>query len=317
MHFATRGFMTRNSTPAKTSIGYLFTFFTIFVWGTTFIATKILLTSFSSFEILLIRFLLGYIALSFIAPKCMPFQGIKVELLYAGAGLTGLTLYQLAENIAINYSTASNVSIIISTAPLFTAIAMRICMNYASLKPRFFIGFITAITGIAVISFNGTFILKINPVGDILALSGAVLWALYSIFVSKINQTSHSHLTSTRRIFFYCIIFILLLSAFFPVDTRIETQIQRFSSMQNILLLLFLGLIASAVCFITWNTACSFLGTNKTTVYIYAIPVVTVIVSVLVLDEKITLPLCTGCILTIAGLMISENGFRIFTRKHV
>ena len=134
----------------------MFTFFTIFVWGTTFIATKILLTSFSSFEILLIRFLLGYIALSLIAPKCMPFQGIKVELLYAGAGLTGLTLYQLAENIAINYSTASNVSIIISTAPLFTAIAMRVCMNYASLKPRFFIGFIMAITGIAVISFNGT-----------------------------------------------------------------------------------------------------------------------------------------------------------------
>lgn len=87
--------------------------------------------------------------------------------------------------------------------------------------------------------------------------------------------------------------------------------------MQNILLRLFLGLIASAVCFITWNTACSFLGTNKTTVYIYAIPVVTVIVSVVVLEEKITLPLCTGCILTIAGLMISENGFRFFTRKDV
>lgn len=194
--------MNRYSSTAKTSIGYLFTFFTIFVWGTTFIATKILLCSFSSFEILLIRFLTGYIVLSLMAPKFLPFKSIKTEILYAGAGLTGLALYQLTENIALTYSTASNVSIIISTAPLFTAIAMRAFMKEKPLTPRFLLGFMTAITGIAVISFNGTFILKFNPAGDILALCGAILWALYSVFVSKINQTVQPRLASTRRIFF-------------------------------------------------------------------------------------------------------------------
>ena len=76
-----------------------------------------------------------------------------------------------------------------------------------------FVGFITAITGIAVISFNGTFILKINPAGDILALSGAVLWALYSVFVSKSIRPVIRTLLLPGE-FFYCIIFILLLSAF-------------------------------------------------------------------------------------------------------
>lgn len=112
-------------------------------------------------------------------------------------------------------------------------------------------------------------------------------------------------------------IFIVLLSFFFPIDTSIETNIHRFSSIQNISLLLFLGLIASALCFVTWNTACNFLGTNRTTVYIYIIPVVTVIVSILVLKEKITLPLSIGCILTIAGLIISENGFKSLFKKDV
>jgi len=309
--------MNRYSTTAKTSIGYLLTFFTVFVWGTTFIATKILLSSFSSFEILLIRFLLGYIMLSLMAPKFLPFTSIKTELIYAGAGLTGLTMYQLSENIALNYSTASNVSIIISTAPLFTALAMRIFMKEKPLKPGFILGFITAITGIAIISFNGTFILKFNPAGDILALCGALLWALYSVFVSKINQDVQSRFASTRRIFFYCLVFIVILSFFFPIDTSIETNSQRFSSFQNISFLLFLGLIASALCFVTWNTACSFLGTNKTTVYIYLIPVVTVFASILVLGEKITPPLSIGCILTTAGLVISENGCKSLSKKDV
>ncbi len=304
------------STTRKTTIGYTFTFFTVLVWGTTFIATKILLTSFSAFEILLIRFSVGYISLSILAPKFLSFRNIKDELIFAGAGLTGLTLYQLLENIAINYSTASNVSIIISTAPLFTAIAMRIFMREESrpLNLRFAAGFLTAITGIAIISFNGTFILKINPLGDLLALCGAMLWAFYSVLVSKINKKNHSPLASTRRIFFYCIIFILILSIFIPVDMSLQTLKVRFS-LQNIGLLLFLGVAASALCFITWNMACNFLGTSKTTVYIYLIPVITVIASIIILHEKITLPGCIGCTLTIAGLSISEGLFKIKTTK--
>ena len=55
------------------------------------------------------------------------------------------------------------------------------------LNLRFILGFVTAITGIAIISFNGSFILKINPLGDLLALCGAILWALYSVLVSKLT----------------------------------------------------------------------------------------------------------------------------------
>ena len=309
--------MNRYSTTRKKGIGYIFTFFTVLVWGTTFIATKLLLVSFSSFEILVIRFVIGYAALSLMSPKFLPFKNIKDELIYAGAGLTGLTLYQLLENIALNYSTASNVSIIISSAPLFTAIAMRIFMKEESkpLNLRFIFGFLTAITGIAVISFNGSFILKINPLGDLLALCGAVIWALYSVLVSKINQKNHPPLASTRRIFFYCVIFIILLSFFIPVDISAQTQMKRFSSIENIGLLLFLGAAASALCFVTWNTACSFLGTNRTTIYIYLIPVVTVIASIIVLGEKITLPGSIGCTLTIAGLLISEDIFKKNVKK--
>lgn len=304
--------MNRYSNTGKTITGYAFTFFTILVWGTTFIATKILLTSFNSFEILVLRFVIGYCVLCLFSPRFLPFKNFKDELLYAGAGLTGLTLYQFLENIAIHYSTASNVSIIISSAPLFTSIAIRLFMKDSSkpLNARFILGFVTAITGIAVISFNGSFVLKINPIGDLLAIIGAIVWAAYSVLISKLNQKGHSRLASTRRIFFYCIMFIVIMSFFMPIDISIKTAIERFS-IQSISLLLFLGVIASALCFVTWNSACNFLGTNRTTVYLYLIPVVTVIFSMLILDEKITLPGSIGATLTIAGLLISEENFSL------
>jgi len=64
---------------------------------------------------------------------------------------------------------------------------------------------------------------------------------------------------------------------------------------------------ASAICFVTWNSAVKILGAIKTSVYIYMVPVITVITSVLVLNERITGFAMTGIILTLVGLFISES----------
>ena len=84
--------------------------------------------------------------------------------------------------------------------------------------------------------------------------------------------------------------------------------------MQNILLLLFLGLIASAVCFITGIQPAAFWEQIKPPCTFMPFRLLRSLFRFWCL-KKITLPLCTGCILTIAGLMISENGFRIFTQE--
>ena len=74
----------------------------------------------------------------------------------------------------------------------------------------------------------------------------------------------------------------------------------------NLFNILFLGLGASALCFVTWNSAVKLLGAVKTSVYIYMVPVITVITSAIVLQEKITLLVALGTILTMTGLFISE-----------
>ena len=70
--------------------------------------------------------------------------------------------------------------------------------------------------------------------------------------------------------------------------------------------LLYLGLGASALCFVTWNFAVKELGAVKTSVYIYLVPVVTVVTSALVLGERLTPLSGVGTGLTLAGLLLSE-----------
>jgi len=283
--------------------GHLAAAITILIWGTTFISTKILLGSFTPIEILFYRFSIGFITLAIIFPRRLKGTNIKQELMFAGAGLCGVTLYFLLENIALTYTLASNVGVIISIAPFFTAILSHWFLENERPKTNFFIGFVVAIMGIFLINFNGSMILKLNPVGDLLAVLAAVVWAVYSILTRKISGFGHNTIQTTRRIFLYGLIFIIPALFIFPFEWGIE----RFSHSTNLFNILFLGFGASALCFVTWNTAVGILGAVKTSIYIYMVPAITVITSILVLHEKITWVAACGTVLTVAGLFISER----------
>ncbi len=71
--------------------------------------------------------------------------------------------------------------------------------------------------------------------------------------------------------------------------------------------LLFLGLGASALCFVTWNHAVKVLGAVKTSIYIYLVPVITVVTSAIVLQEPVSLLMLAGTLLTCVGLVVSEQ----------
>lgn len=282
--------------------GHLFAIVTIFIWGTTFISTKILLKAMSPIEILFLRFTIGFIVLLVFYPHRLKVKERKQELYFAAAGLCGVTLYYLFENIALTYTSASNVGVIISIAPFFTAIFAHFFLDREKLRLQFFIGFAVAVIGIFLISFNGSSNLKLNPLGDILAVLAAVVWAAYSVLTKRISGFHYNTIQVTRRIFFYGLVFMVPALLIFGFEPKINQLIQPVI-LCNIL---FLGLGASALCFVTWNTAVKILGAIKTSVYIYMVPVITVITSVIVLRETITGVAIFGIVLTLSGLIISE-----------
>ncbi|HIZ77772.1 MAG TPA: DMT family transporter [Firmicutes bacterium] len=285
------------------AFGHMAAVFTILLWGTTFISTKVLLRDLSPIEILFYRFLLGYFALWLVCPKVFRLKRLKDELLFMAAGLCGVTLYFLLENIALTYTFASNVSLILSAAPFFTALAAHCFFPGERLTSRFFLGFLAAMAGVILITFNGAAVLRLNPLGDLLAVLAAVVWAFYSVCTKKIGVMGFCVVQTTRRIFFYGLIFMIPTLFFFDASWDLSLL----KRPENFLNIIYLGLGASAMCFVSWNRAVEILGAVKTSAYIYATPIVTIITARLILDESLTPLALVGTGLILLGLFLSER----------
>jgi drug/metabolite transporter (DMT)-like permease len=280
--------------------------FCIIVWSITFISTKILLEDFTPTEILFFRFILAYIMLFFLSPRLLIPKEIKEELLFALAGLCGVTIYFLFQNIGLTYTLAANAGVLVSVAPMFTAIIAHFLVPGVKLQMNFIIGFIMAVTGIFLINFNGSFLLQLNPLGDILIILAALAWAFYCNLLISVNKKGYGLIESTRKIFFYGLVFMIPALLFMDF----EWNLSRFTDSLNLLNTLFLGIVASGLCFLTWNYAVGVLGSVKTSIYLYLIPIVTIIFSALILHEPITLICLAGTALILAGLAISEKKAR-------
>ena len=297
-------------------VAYLLVVFSIFFWGITFVCTKHLLIYFSAFEILFIRFVLAYLFLWVLYPRRLKLPA-KENLLLALAGLTGVTLYQFTENLALNLTTASNVSIIVSICPVFTALTAQLFLKEKHFTLQFFVGTALALLGVVLVSFNGASHFNVNPKGDLLALTSAICWGFYSLFVTLINKKGYNIVVVTRKIFFYAIVWMLPLLALGIFSSNPEciayvelshaANALRFSSLLNWILLCFLGILASGMCFVAWNKACIILGTVKISSGLYLIPVVTILFAAIFLKEKLTLMGSLGSLITITGLFISSK----------
>jgi len=283
--------------------GHIAAIFTILMWGTTFVFTKSLLVSFSPIEILFIRFLLGYAALWAVRPRLLKTAGRREELLFAAAGLCGVTLYYLCENVALTFTLASNVGVIVSIAPLFTALLSFRFLGEEKPGPRFFLGFVAAIGGVALVSWGGSGGVALDLRGDLLSLFSAFVWGVYSILTRKFGELGYDNILCTRRVFFYGIVFMtpaLLFMDFHP-------QLSLLAQPANLFGILYLGLGAGAACFVTWNLAVKRLGALTTSVYIYLVPLVTIVASAIVLHERMTPLSLLGMALILAGLFLSQD----------
>lgn len=282
--------------------GHLLGAFTVLVWGTTFVSTKVLLRTFSPVEIMVTRFALGFAALLIASRGWMRAKEKRHEILFALAVLSGVTLYFLMENIALTYISASLVGIIVAAAPLFTALFAALLLH-EKLGRWFFFGFVCAMAGVALVSLAGVSELHFSPLGALLGVGAALVWGVYSVLIRYLGGAGYATVPLTCRVFGYGLLF-LLIPAFlegFPAGPAAWLEPVHLAN------LLFLGLGASATCFATWNRAVFLLGPVRTSAYIYATPIVTIISSALILHETMTPSMWLGTALALGGLVLSER----------
>ena len=286
----------------KVLLFHLITAAVVTIWGVTFVSTKVLLQhGLGPIDIMFYRFVLAYFCILVISHKRLWANNWKDEGMLILAGLTGGTLYFIAENTALGISQASNVALLVCTTPIFTALLANWVFK-DPLRKNMMIGSVIALIGVGLVVFSGSVILKINPLGDFLSIMAALMWAVYCLILKPLGKR-YSTAFITRKVFLYSILSLLIYFFFKPLHIQMDILLQPVVMFN----LLFLGIVASMLCFIAWNAAVKVLGPSRTANYIYVQPMSTLVLSSIILSEVITLTSLIGAACIIGGVYLAEK----------
>lgn len=274
------------------------------IWGVTFINSKVLLLhGLTPHEIFQLRFIIAYVCIWFISPRKLFADGWRDELLMMVLGITGGSIYFLAENTAVGITYVNNVSFILCSNPLITTFISILVLRNLRATPRLMWGSMVALVGVALVIYNRSFILHLNPLGDFLALAAAFSWSIYSLLIKRVTGR-YSIIFITRKLFFYGLLTMIPVFMVSPWKFPLEG----FRDPAVWMNLAFLGFIASFGCFYLWNVALQKIGTIAASNYIYLNPITTMIASALFLDEPVTSIAFLGSFLILAGVFWANKG---------
>lgn len=282
---------------------HLVAFLTVAIWGTTFVSTKVLMINgLSPAQIFTLRFAMAYVLMFCFNHRRLFADSWRDEGLMVLLGITGGSLYFLSENEAMNYTTATNTSLIVCSCPLFATLLVRLVYRSSHIHIMQLTGSLLAFMGMIIVVLNGRFVLHLSPVGDALAFTACICWAFYSLMMKTMTD-KYSAAFITRKVFFYGVLTIIPYYILVPGVPSMAVLTQPVV-VGN---LLFLGCLASMICFLTWNWCISKLGAVKATNWVYFNPITTMIFASWVLGEKITIYFLIGAVCILTGMYMADR----------
>ena len=188
---------------------HLVAFITVAIWGTTFVSTKVLmLHGLSPAQIFTLRFFMAYVLMLCFNHRRLFASSWRDEGRMMLLGITGGSLYFLSENEAMNFTTATNTSLIVCSCPLFATLLVRLVYRSSHIHVVQLMGSLLAFVGMVIVVLNGRFVLHLSPVGDALAFTACMCWAVYSLLMKSMSD-KYSAAFITRKVFFYGVLTIL------------------------------------------------------------------------------------------------------------
>ena len=284
-------------------------FIIVAIWGSTFVFTKmLLLAGLSPAQIFTLRFIIAYVLLMGYSLSKRFFRlfsdNWRDELLMLVLGITGGSVYFLAENAAMLFTTATNTSLIVCSCPLFAMLLFAVVYRHSEhISKVQALGSVLACMGMAVVVLNGHFVLHLSPLGDLLAFAACLCWAVYSLLMKPATER-YSTLFITRKVFFYGLVTIipyyLIVPGFPSLDVLLRSDV-----LWN---LLFLGVVASMICYVAWNWVISRLGAVVATNWVYFNPITTILFAWWLLHEQITIWFLLGTVFILVGMYLADKG---------
>ena len=216
--------------------------------------------------------------------------------------LTGVAAFNTLVYIGLHYTTSINASLMNSSTPIIIYILSFIFLKERLTKFQLF-GTLLSLAGVLFIISGGSLesllAFSFNK-GDLIVVVAVICWSVYSLLIKTYAGKLPGYATFLVTIALGAL--MLLPFTVYELLTTSQTIIWAPSTFGAIL---YVGIIASIVAFLSWNTGVVALGANKAGIYLNFIPLFATIFAVIFLDEKLLVAQIVGGIAVIAGVFIT------------
>lgn len=272
-------------------------------WGWSFIATKVGLEYLTPVELIGLRYIVGLpVLLTIMLFKKISFKIEQKDLIPIVIASLVVSLHFFIQVTGIKYTSATNTGWIIAVTPLTLLI-----LSVIFLKERFtlkaLLGIGIATIGILCLVSKGDFLNLewLSSIGDWLVLASTLTWSIYTVLVKNSSKKYNSLLITFWVIAFSSIVMIGWMGLTSDMSKFI------YLPLEPIIAVLFLGIVCLGLSFWIWQEGIARMGAGKAGLYIYLIPIFTVILAVPYLDEKLNFFTFLGGLLVLTGVYIAER----------
>ncbi len=279
------------------------------IWGGTFVAGRFLAGSLSPLFAASLRFLLasaallGFLWLARIPlARPTPRQWLQLTLL----GFFGIFFYNLCFFYGLHYINASRASLIVALNPAVIGLASWLLFKERLGRLKV-VGIALCIAGASlVIVSRNPLLLASTPdawIGDLLILGCVVGWGVYSLFSRGLNQS----LGPLQTVTFSVLIGTVMLWALATLRGEVSGAALINLGTPQWLSLIYLGVLGSAMAYIGYYDGIRKIGATRSGVFIALNPLTAVLLGALLLGEQLTLTLCLGGGLVLAGIYLCNK----------
>ena len=278
--------------------------FVIILWGSSFASIKILLPQVPANTIALLRFIIASIGLGlfFVITKQPRLRKRDLPGILL-SGISGITIFSVLQNQGLRYAGVTDAAIFIAMSPVFIAL-----LSWVFLKEKIsslqIVGVFIAFAGSVLVAtdgyFNGFGVDKIRLYGDLLVLLSSLAWAVFSITLKKLLIRYPATTIMTYSVFVGTVFLIPFSLLEYPFDLSAVNA----AGWLNII---YLGLLASAMGNLIWNTALGKVSAVTAGTYLYLSPVVAAVVSLIFLNEIPTIYTIVGGLIILLGTFFASK----------
>jgi drug/metabolite transporter (DMT)-like permease len=213
-------------------------------------------------------------------------------------GFFGVIIYHFGLNYGEQYISPGAASLIIATIPVFIILLARIFLKEKITKIKL-AGIILALVGVIIISLWGRkeATLEIEyTIAAIAVLIAAIMGAIYTIAGKKLLDRYNGISLTAYAMLLGSIGLIPFL------NSSLVTEVTAMST-NGWIAILFLGIISTVIGYGIWYIALKIKSASEISIYLYAIPVISTIISYFLFDDKITVLFILGGVFVIIGLI--------------